>query len=426
MISLHLSRELHLEPEVRADLPKPRSILSIHPPLSARTLGALDIIVIVLSLFFFFFLLFFFSSFFVLRRAASTLAARGRQLAMDTVSSTPRKPNTWLLLWCSVTLALFCLAYMSGIDEILPNHNISPLWALTSRPYLAARPSIAGEMSRPEVSSAIEPAWTRTNESQECELPWTTLALDEASLLSCAARLGRQRQRQDGLVPKPRVAFLFITRDRLPHEALWRRFFRGHEDRYSVYVHSRPDYESPSESLFHNHHVPSEGVRRLSMSLVRAMRRLLAYAIVDPDHGPSNSWFVYACEATVPIRSFDFVYEYLTNSQQSFVESFLPHRKYLTWDTEPEFRNSSLRKGELWMAVHARHAVMILNDTTIFNKFNTSCKAWCGPDEQYIQTLLGQYRRRTSFQHCCGGMYRSVSWCRLGSLSAGTAWIDCL
>ena len=58
----------------------------------------------------------------------------------------------------------------------------------------------------------------------------------------------------------PKIAFMFLTKGPLPLAPLWERFFKGHEVRYSIYIHSLPSYneEFPSTSVFYRRHVPSQ------------------------------------------------------------------------------------------------------------------------------------------------------------------------
>ncbi|XP_028778997.1 uncharacterized protein LOC114735461 [Neltuma alba] len=58
----------------------------------------------------------------------------------------------------------------------------------------------------------------------------------------------------------PRIAFMFLTKGPLPLAPLWERFFKGHEDLYSIYVHSPPSYHDDysSSSVFYRRQVPSQ------------------------------------------------------------------------------------------------------------------------------------------------------------------------
>ncbi|KAF3628954.1 putative GATA zinc finger domain-containing protein 13-like [Capsicum annuum] len=59
----------------------------------------------------------------------------------------------------------------------------------------------------------------------------------------------------------PKVAFMFLARGSLPLAPLWERFFKGHEGRYSIYIHSQPSFrgDAPEEGpIFHGRRVPSK------------------------------------------------------------------------------------------------------------------------------------------------------------------------
>ena len=185
----------------------------------------------------------------------------------------------------------------------------------------------------------------------------------------------------------PRIAFLFLVRGSIPFEPLWEKFFSGNEGKYSLYVHAAPGYRFPNTSLFFQKEIAqSKPVVRMSRSLVDAVRRLLAVALLDPE--AHNTWFVNLCESTIPLRSFDVTYTYLKSSHHSFVQSFLPVGQYFSWNTLPEFNKSDLRKGEVWMAIKRSHALAVVADHTIYAKFVAECHWFCTFDEEYFQTLL--------------------------------------
>lgn len=227
---------------------------------------------------------------------------------------------------------------------------------------------------------------------------------------------------------------MFLSRGGLPLESLWARFLKGHEDQYSIYSHTKPDFTFPNDSFFYRHQVPNDKASRFSITLVDAVRRykskidraprfltipinvsvndlqlvwcvlkltirrgrcrLLAYALLDPENGATNSWFVLACETTIPLRSFNFTYNYLMQSQHSFVESFRPRNEPIQWfdrvQTEP-FAREQLRKGEMWTSMNLRHVLMVLEDWDLYYTYKRLCRFWCAPDEQYIPTLLGTW-----------------------------------
>lgn len=244
-------------------------------------------------------------------------------------------------------------------------------WSLLSKPTLLPQ-----SPSRSIRSSSLD-----TAELEEFPREKYSYTTDER-LLQDAFEAARRVPASAAVNPK--IAFLFLVRGEIPFESLWRRFFAGHEQRYSLYVHTAPNFTFPRSSFFYGKQIPSHAVERLSRSLADAVRRLVAMALVDGTN--HNAWFVNLCEATIPLRSFDDTYNYLTRSRHSFVQSFQPVTKY--WGAVPHFSHDELRKGEVWMALRRRHAVMIVADRAIYAVFGEQCHKNCHFDERYFQTLL--------------------------------------
>jgi hypothetical protein len=144
-----------------------------------------------------------------------------------------------------------------------------------------------------------------------------------------------------------------------------------HYIRYSIYVHAsdREHFEFSKSSLFHGRAIPSKPVDRMGMSFVEAVRRLIAYALLDIS--VPNAWFTLVCEATIPLRPFSYVYNYFMHSELSFVEGFVTRdwwRKSWT-DKKHALRSDKMRKGEPWISVHRRHAGLIVGDFVIFHRW---------------------------------------------------------
>lgn len=58
----------------------------------------------------------------------------------------------------------------------------------------------------------------------------------------------------------PKVAFMFLTRGPLPMLPLWERFFKGHEQYFSIYIHAQPGFRLnvSEKSPFFRREIPSE------------------------------------------------------------------------------------------------------------------------------------------------------------------------
>lgn len=216
---------------------------------------------------------------------------------------------------------------------------------------------------------------------------WVTGGFSDEQAL-CAAHRYAKRPMATGT---PRIAFLFLTRGEIPMEPVWKKFFAGHEGKYSIYVHSTDvDHKYPPGSLFHNRTIPATPFTKDVIGIVEAVRRLLAYALLDAT--APNSWFHLLCDASVPIRSFPFAYGYITNSDKSFIEAFYATSPWWreNWNTTGDMAISDhlMRKGEMWITVHRRHAGLIVGDHYVFPRFKHHWLAWGYPSEVYIPTLM--------------------------------------
>ena len=58
----------------------------------------------------------------------------------------------------------------------------------------------------------------------------------------------------------PKIAFLFLVRGDLPLRPLWEKFFAGHQELCTIYVHADPSYTGspPEDSVFYGRMIPSQ------------------------------------------------------------------------------------------------------------------------------------------------------------------------
>ncbi|XVF48153.1 hypothetical protein PTKIN_Ptkin03bG0168400 [Pterospermum kingtungense] len=191
----------------------------------------------------------------------------------------------------------------------------------------------------------------------------------------------------------PKIAFLFLTPGTLPFEALWAKFFHGHEDRFSVFVHASREKPVHTSHYFMGRDIHSEKVVWGKISMVDAERRLLAHALLDPD----NQQFVLLSDSCVPLHNFDYVYNYLMLTNVSFIDCFVdlgPHGTGRYTDhMMPEVERNDFRKGSQWFSIKRQHAIIVMADSLYYTKFRLYCKPNmdgknCYADEHYLPTFF--------------------------------------
>ncbi|GJP41204.1 hypothetical protein CLOM_g879 [Closterium sp. NIES-68] len=210
----------------------------------------------------------------------------------------------------------------------------------------------------------------------------------------------QQQQQQRGWRRKQpgRIAFLFMTRGPLPLAPLWERFFKGHEGRFSIYVHAADlSFRFPRNfsALFRDRIIRSGKVAWGEMSMVDAERRLLTAALKER----TNQHFVLVSEACIPLWDFDTIATYINSTSSSFVDAYRdPYNKsferYLWHIYMPTIRRRDFVKGNQWFILQRRHAQMVVTDKDHYDAHNRTCAfriqwgRYCCADEHYIQTLL--------------------------------------
>lgn len=98
----------------------------------------------------------------------------------------------------------------------------------------------------------------------------------------------------------PKVAFMFLSRGRLPLASLWEKFFKGHVGLYSIYLHNSLEYntEMPESSVFYKRRIPSK-VRTCSGKFSFQIRvslkaRFIRISIWTNQNG--KRYLVYMCQ----------------------------------------------------------------------------------------------------------------------------------
>ncbi|KAI3865808.1 hypothetical protein MKX03_015900 [Papaver bracteatum] len=193
----------------------------------------------------------------------------------------------------------------------------------------------------------------------------------------------------------PKIAFMFLTPGTLPFEKLWDKFFDGHEGRFSVYIHASEEKPVHLSRHFFNRDIHSEKVVWGTNSMVDAERRLLGLAFQDPD----NQHFVLLSDSCIPLHNFDYVFNYLMDTNVSFIDCYEdlgPHGSAGRYSEHmlPEVDYKDFRKGSQWFTMKRQHAMIVISDGHYYPKFNLYCKPGmeggknCYSDEHYLPTFF--------------------------------------
>lgn len=247
------------------------------------------------------------------------------------------------------------------------------------------------------------PAIPDADETEDLALFRRAVLLSAAPGAPVAAAFGRRPQ------ARPKVAFLFLTNSDLVFAPLWEKFFAGHHGLLNVYVHADPaaNLTLPPTPSFRGRIIRGKATARASATLISAARRLLATALLDD---PANHFFALLSQSCVPLLPFPALYRTLVTDNnaagagrhrrhRSFIEILdseptLHARYYARGDNVmlPEVPFDRFRVGSQFFVLARRHAVMVVRDRRLWNKFKAPClvkeKDSCYPEEHYFPTLL--------------------------------------
>ncbi|KAI9388127.1 hypothetical protein POPTR_009G017300v4 [Populus trichocarpa] len=218
---------------------------------------------------------------------------------------------------------------------------------------------------------------------------------------------------------KLKIAFLFLTNTDLFFAPLWEQFFKSADKNlFNIYVHADPySNVTKAKGVFSSQFIPNaKRTYRASPTLISATRRLLATAILDD---PTNTFFAVLSQYCIPLHSFKYVYDSLISSKsfdfsssesgpestqynvkieyKSFVEIISKERRlwkrYVArgrYSMMPEVPFEKFRGGSQFFVITRRHALMVIEDRRLWNKFKQPCNREdeCYPEEHYFPTLL--------------------------------------
>jgi glycosyl transferase family 25 len=188
-----------------------------------------------------------------------------------------------------------------------------------------------------------------------------------------------------------RVAFLFLTRGEHAHAEVWAEYWRGHEDRVSLYGHAKDRSwagpPAPGDWLRNAQipvHLPTEWG---ALSLVRAQMALLKAALTDA----RNRFFIYLSETCVPVRPLRDLLRMLSLDGRSrmqmiphdLMEQLAPH-KAARAPLEGRIPPSAWQFHSQWLLLNREAAELLAANECLLDCF-TGTHA---PDEAAFGTIL--------------------------------------
>ena len=109
-----------------------------------------------------------------------------------------------------------------------------------------------------------------------------------------------------------KIAFLFLTLSDPNFPDIWDKYFKGNEDKYSIYIHPK----NPNQVEWRRECIIKNLVNTEWGMITRAYIELFKAAFVNAD----NFMFITVSESCVPIVSFDILYKNLLKNNKSIIK----------------------------------------------------------------------------------------------------------
>ena len=182
-----------------------------------------------------------------------------------------------------------------------------------------------------------------------------------------------------------KIALLFLTIADVYHVDYWKDFLKDHEDRCSIYIHSKEPL--PNSSFFKPYEMETK-VPTTWENTMKAQFELLKEALKDPD----NAKFIFLSESTIPLQTFDVVYNKLMTTDKS-IFAFVPNPHQDPYGDYNGLRILNPIPGDLqyknsqWVVLNRKHAQFMTKET----EYTEIICNYPFDNEHYPSTILALY-----------------------------------
>ena len=186
---------------------------------------------------------------------------------------------------------------------------------------------------------------------------------------------GTAKERAPLAINNGKIAFLFLTIAEINHEQPWIDFLNGYGDYFSIYIHSKNNFNP--QSTFKRYEIPAKIPTRWDLTM-GAQIELLREALNDPQ----NQKFIFLSESTIPLQSFSTVYAEVMSHGKSII-SYKPNTnrgRNRQWE---KIREDRVYKNSQWIVLNRKHATMMVEDNKYIKYMSKSYD-----NEHYPSTFL--------------------------------------
>ena len=187
-----------------------------------------------------------------------------------------------------------------------------------------------------------------------------------------------------------KISFLFLTMNNLNQPAVWEKYFKGHEGKYTIYCHPsdyiNKNHKELTDPILKDHVIPKIYKTEWGKT-VDAVISLIGEAYNDKN----NYKMILCSESCVPIKSFSEMYSYMLENDNSIIKEYKINKDAVEDRYVKSIKKSNIQFPLKYFKKHAanyalnRGDMKILLDTdkkyiTFFNNMNNG-------DEHFLSLL---------------------------------------
>lgn len=187
---------------------------------------------------------------------------------------------------------------------------------------------------------------------------------------------------------KKKIALCFLIYDTLNHEDLWHKWLKNvDKNKYTIYIHYK---ENKPLKHFEKYKL-KDTIETCwgCLSIVQAQNLILKEALNDH----KNEHIIWLSQSCIPIKTFDYVYDFLINDKSYFNVS--PDKQVFPRGNNllKYIKKDKIKKSAMPSIICKKHATIFINNE---DKINNWFKNIPIPDELCYITLLHHFNEENN------------------------------
>lgn len=203
-----------------------------------------------------------------------------------------------------------------------------------------------------------------------------------------------------------KIALCFLIYDKIIHEDLWYQWLKNvDKNKYNIYIHYK---ENKPLKYFEKYKIKENiPTKYADVSLIHAHNLLFKNALKD-----NNYKIISLSQNCIPVKSFDYVYKFLTNDNFGHFSFFSNYQIFPRGNELLNYYNrENIKKSNNWFILNKTLAKSVINNSK--NNIDKKYKNIISPEEYYFITHIYtnnlQNQLKTTYNSCYGTTFAGWS-----------------